>query len=356
MRKTKMKIREVIDFLDSIAPLQTQESYDNSGLLAGDASDNCDSVLLCLDVTEDVVDEAIKSKTGLIISHHPFIFGGLKKVTGKNAGERILIKVIRHGISVYCLHTPFDLSFSGINIALARLLGLKNIRILKPAEAGLKKIVTFVPESHASQVRKAMFDADAGHIGNYDSCSFNINGQGTFRAMDGAKPFVGKKGELHTEKEVRVETIVPFYRVDKVIAAMKKVHPYEEVAYDIYPIENVNHLTGIGAIGETSGKISERNFLLSVRKKLGIKLIKHSAFKGKDVARVAVCGGSGSFLIPDAIKAGADIFVTGDVKYHQFQEAENRIVIADAGHYETEKVFLLIIFYLLAICEKDLNL
>lgn len=340
MIKTSYTVKEITDFLTTIAPLDTQESYDNSGLLTGDPAAPCPSALVCLDVTVKVVDEAIRNKIPLIISHHPFIFVGLKKVTGKTEAERILIKAIRNGIAIFSLHTPFDAAPGGINHMLAEYIGLENIRILKPGEGQLKKIVTFVPESHAAKVQAAMFAHGAGHIGNYDSCSYNLKGEGTFRALEGSNPFVGEKGKVHREKEIRVETIVPFYRTDKVITAMKKAHPYEEVAYDIYPLDNSNPRCGMGAVGELPESMEEKEFLLWLKERLNPGCVRYSPLCSKPVTKVAVCGGSGSFLVQDAIRAGAQVFVTGDVKFHQFQDAANRIVIADAGHFETEKVFL----------------
>lgn len=340
MKKSILKLKELTDYLEQIAPLSTQESYDNSGLLAGSPLQDCSSALVCLDVTESVVDEAIKTNAQLIISHHPFIFGGLKKVTGKTEAERILMKVIRHNLAVYALHTPFDASSAGISVNLARVLGLQNIRILQPASAQLKKIVVFVPATYADTVRQAMFSAGAGHIGNYDSCSYNLNGEGSFRALEGSKPFVGKKGKIHFEKEVRIETIVPYFRTDAVIAAMKKVHPYEEVAFDVYPLDNPNPMVGFGAIGELTMETGEISCLKRIKKALDGQVLRHSELRGRPVKRIAVCGGSGAFLIGEAMKAGADFFVTADLKYHQFQETIGRMVVVDAGHFETEKVFL----------------
>jgi len=340
MIKTSHTVKDITDFLTTIAPLETQESYDNSGLLAGNPSAPCHAALVCLDVAEKVVDEAVRNKIPLIISHHPFIFGGLKKITGKTAAEKILIKAIKNDIAVFSLHTPFDAAPGGISFSLAGFIGLGNIKILKPGEGQLKKIVTFVPLSHAEKVRAAMFAGGAGHIGNYDSCSYNLDGEGTFRALEGSNPFVGERGKVHREKEIRVETIVPFYRTDEVIAAMKNAHPYEEVAYDVYPVENVNPLCGMGAVGELPDPMEESEFLLWLRERLGAGGIRYSPLTGKPVNKVAVCGGSGSFLLPDAIRAGAQVLVTGDVKFHQFQEAANRILMVDAGHFETEKVFL----------------
>lgn len=335
-----MEIRKIIRLIEQNSPPKLQESYDNTGLLTGNADQEASEALLCLDLTEKVIDEALRLKINFIISHHPFIFGGIKKVNGKNETERILIKAIKNDIAIYALHTSYDQTDPGINTALAKLLGLKNIRILSPAEHQLKKVVTFVPIASADKVREAMFLAGAGHIGNYDACSFNTGGQGTFRALDGAKPFVGKKGKLHTEEELKIETIVAEYNVNKVIDALIKSHPYEEVAYDVYSLDNVNKTVGYGAFGNLSEKMKEVDFLAFVKEKLQCKSIRHSPLLNKSVSTIALCGGSGSFLIRKAIEAKADIYITADIKYHQFFETDNKIVIADAGHYETEKIFL----------------
>ncbi|KJF44686.1 Nif3-like dinuclear metal center hexameric protein [Draconibacterium sediminis] len=332
-----MKIKDITNFLEDLAPLKLQESYDNAGLILGDKNAEVLAALVTLDVTEAIVDEAIKRKAGLIIAHHPIVFSGLKKITGKNYIERTLIKAIKHDVAIYAAHTNLDNVTGGVNGKICEKLGLENCKILQPAGGLLKKLVTFVPVDHANKVREAVFAAGAGQIGNYDSCSFNAHGQGTFRGSDTTNPFVGKKGEQHYENEIRVETIFPDYLQGKVINALVQAHPYEEVAYDIYSLDNKFDQIGAGMIGTLPKEKSETAFLRQLKKTFNTKIIRHTALLDKKVKKIAVCGGSGSFLLNQAIASGADFFVTGDFKYHQFFDAENKIVIADIGHFESEQ-------------------
>jgi len=339
-----MKLKEIISVFEKEAPLAWQESYDNSGLQTGDENTEIKSALLTIDVTEEVVDEAIKKKSNLIICHHPVIFGGIKKLTTKTPVERILRKAIQKDIAIYAAHTNLDNIKNGVNSKICDKLGLTNRKILSPVKNSLKKIVVFVPETHADKVRKAICDAGAGHIGNYDFCSFNVQGTGTFRGSEETNPFVGEKGKIHFEKEIRIETIIPSFLQNSVVNAMKSAHPYEEVAYDIYPIENKNEEIGAGMTGELEKEIETLKFFNFIKKTFGVKSIRHTEITKNKIKKIAVCGGSGSFLIRDAISSGADIFITGDVKYHQFFDAENRIIIADIGHFESER-FTNEIFY-----------
>lgn len=332
-----MKIKEITNYLEDFAPLKLQESYDNAGLILGDKNAEVSAALITLDVTEAIVDEAIERKAGLIIAHHPIVFSGLKKITGKNYVERTLIKAIKHDVAIYAAHTNLDSVTGGVNGKICEKLGLENCKILQPAGGMLKKLVTFVPVDHANKVREAVFAAGAGNIGNYDSCSFNTHGQGTFRGSDTTNPFVGKKGEQHYENEMRVETVFPDYLQGKVINALTKAHPYEEVAYDIYSLDNNFDQIGAGMIGTLPKEKEEKTFLRQLKKTFGLKVIRHTALQEKKVKKIAICGGAGSFLLNQAIAAGADVFVTGDFKYHQFFDAENKIVIADIGHFESEQ-------------------
>ncbi len=332
-----MKIQEILKPLEELAPPFLQESYDNAGLLIGNPQTKVDKVLITLDVTESVLNEAIEKKCGLIIAHHPLIFKGLKSITGKNATERIVEIAIRRDIAIYAIHTNLDNVDGGVNDILCKKLGLKNTRILSPKKEILRKLVTFCPEDHAEKVRKAIFAAGAGHIGEYDSCSFNAPGTGSFRGSDETNPFVGEKGKLHYENEIRIETIYPVYKEQAILNALFKAHPYEEVAYDIYFLGNEFTRVGAGMIGELERETDEITFLKNIKKVTGTGCIKHSHLLGKKIKKVAVCGGSGSFLINDAKRAGADVFITGDVKYHDFFEGENKMVIADIGHYESEQ-------------------
>ena len=339
-----MKINEIIQSFDEFAPIAIQEDFDNSGLAVGNIESDISGILLTIDVTEEVVDEAIQHNCNLIIAHHPIIFGKLKKITGNDYVERSIIKAIKNDISIYCAHTNFDQVSNGVSAKMCEKLGLENLKILAPKKEALKKIVVFVPAAQADLVRNAMFAAGAGHIGNYDSCSYNLEGKGSFRAGDNTNPYVGKKGEIHFEDEVRIETIFPAYLQNWIVKAMIEAHPYEEVAYDIYKLENEWSNTGLGMIGNLKSEMSEEDFMHLLKQKFGCKLIKHSEFLGKPIKKVAVCGGSGAFLINTAKSSRAQIYVSGDIKYHDYFMAEKKIIIADIGHFESEQ-FTKEIFY-----------
>ena len=333
----KTKIIDILNYFEEIAPFSLQESYDNSGLQIGNPKDEITSVLITLDVTEKIVDEAIKKEANLIISHHPLIFKSIKTITGENFIERIIIKAIQNKISIIAVHTNIDNISEGVNKQLCKKLNLKNCKILSPISNELKKFVTFVPKEYIEQVQKAIFEAGAGHIGEYDMCSFNTKGHGTFRANNNANPFVGKKNNLHIEQEIRLETIFPKYLTHKIIEALLKAHPYEEVAYDIYPIDNQFNMVGSGMLGELEKSVSEKDFLEKLKIELDLKIIKHTKLLNKKIKKVAFCGGSGSFLLKNAIKKKADIFISADFSYHNFFDADNKLIIADIGHYESEK-------------------
>lgn len=332
-----VKLSEITNFLETIYPLYLQESWDNSGLLIGHYENEIKKALVTLDVTKEVLEEAISKNCELIISHHPVIFKEIKSITGKNATERIVENAIKNNISVYTIHTNLDNSYAGINAILCEKLGLSKIKNLVPKRDMLRKLVTFCPVNDAEKVRKAIFEAGAGHIGNYDSCSFNAPGTGTFRGSEDTNPFVGERGKLHFENEMRIETIYPAYLENNIIKALLDAHPYEEVAYDLYSLGNEFSKAGPGMIGELIKEENVPDFLNRLKKIFGTGFIRHSVLNGKLVKKVAVCGGSGSFLISAAKKAGADFLVTSDVKYHDFFEADNKIVIADVGHYESER-------------------
>jgi len=332
-----MKIKDIISVMESMAPLPLQEDYDNAGLATGCPDEEASGCLVCLDINERVIDEAIEKGCNLVISHHPVIFKGIKRLTGQSMTERIITMAIRKNIAIYSIHTNLDNIAGGVNRMLCEKLGLTNLSILRKTAGILNKLVTFCPPDHAGNVRQALFDAGAGHIGEYDQCSFNAEGLGSFRAGDKADPFVGKIGEIHFEKEVRIETIFPAYLKNSVINAILQSHPYEEVAYDVYRLENEFDRVGAGMTGELFPELSEEAFLQKVKDPLGVQVIRHSALLGKKIGRVAVCGGSGSFLIPDAIKHKAEAFISADIKYHQFFDADGKIVIIDGGHFETEQ-------------------
>lgn len=332
-----MEIQNLIACLEMIAPLSLQEDYDNSGLLIGNKNKAIEKALIALDITEETLSEAIENQCGLIISHHPLIFKGIKKLTGKNMVERIVIRAIQNDIAIYAIHTNLDNVQRGVNAMLGDKLGLTDLKILSSKDSGLKKLVTFCPTEHVETVRDAIFKAGAGHIGKYDCCSYTVSGEGSFRALEGANPFVGKQGEIHFEKEIRIETIVPSHVLSQVVTAMTNAHPYEEVAYDIYQLDNKDTSTGAGMIGVLQHEMTAKEFLQKVKETLGSPAIRHSYLVEKLVKKVAICGGSGSFLIDEAYRAGADIFITGDLKYHDFFEYKNEMTVADAGHFETEQ-------------------
>ncbi len=330
-------VKQITTFLETIAPLALQESYDNAGLIIGDENIEVKGVLICLDSTEDVIEEALKHGCNLIIAHHPIVFSGLKKLNGKNYVERTVIKAIKNNVAIYAAHTNLDNVLEGVNAKICERLGLKNCTILSPMKNLLKKLVTFCPVDHAEKVRTALFDAGSGQIGNYDECSFNAEGTGTFRAGEGTSPFVGEKGKQHHEKEIRIETIFESYLETKIIRALLETHPYEEVAYDIYSLDNSYRETGSGMIGELEAPMEEIAFLALLKSTMKTGCVRYTKLTGKKITRVAVCGGSGSFLLNDAIRQGAQVFVTSDFKYHQFFDADGKIVIADIGHYESEQ-------------------
>ncbi len=330
-------INQVIEKLEDFAPPELQESYDNSGLITGDRSQEITGIMICLDCTEEVVDEAIEKNCNLIISHHPILFSGIKSLTGKNYVERTIIKAIKNDIAIYASHTNLDSVEGGVNSKIAEKLSLKNVKVLSPVKDSLRKLVTFCPVKHAEEVRKAIFNAGAGHIGNYDHCSFNVSGTGTFRGDENSDPFVGKKNEDHSEQEERIETIYPKHLEKNILKALLDAHPYEEVAYDLYPLQNQNTRIGIGMVGELEKETGLDNFLQNLKRTFNTGSIRHTRDLGNSVKKVALCGGSGSFLIPNAIASGADIFVTADLKYHQFFDADNKIILADIGHFESEQ-------------------
>jgi dinuclear metal center YbgI/SA1388 family protein len=332
-----MILKTLTDCIEEKAPLSLQESYDNSGLIIGSHDMEIHKALVTMDVTEKVMKEAIKKGCKLIISHHPLIFGNIKKINSKNVTEKLIISAIKNDIAIYAAHTNFDNISHGVNEILGKKLGLSNLKILQPKENLLKKLITFCPVKHVTKVQAALFSAGAGHIGNYDCCSYNTSGEGTFRALENANPFVGKPHEIHHEKEVKIEVIFPAYKQSSLIHALISAHPYEEVAYDIFPLHNSFNQVGSGMMGYVEKPKTEKEFLDHLKKSLDIKAIRHSPLLNKKIKTVAFCGGSGSFLIKEALAANVDAFITADLKYHNFFEPENRFLLADIGHYESEQ-------------------
>ena len=332
-----MTIAEIITPIEKFAPLAYQESYDNCGLLTGNSNWECCGVLCTLDVTEAVVLEAKEKGCNLIVAHHPIVFSGLKKITGKNNVEQTVIAAIKNDIAIYSIHTNLDNVFAGVNNKIADKLGLINRKILVPKQNLLSKLFVFVPENAAEKVKEAIFDAGAGHISNYSECSFLTNGIGTFKGNENSNPTIGKPLERSTINEIKIEVILPNYLQHFVVAKMIEAHPYEEVAYDIVSLNNTYQNVGSGIIGDLEFGIGEIDFLNLLKKQFGLKVIKHTKLLNKPIKKVALCGGSGSFLIKNAIAAKVDIYITSDVKYHEFFDAENEIVIADIGHWESEQ-------------------
>jgi dinuclear metal center YbgI/SA1388 family protein len=332
-----MKIKEIVSFLELQAHLSLQEQYDNAGLITGDNGWNCTGILCSLDATEEVVKEAIAKKCNLIVAHHPIIFSGLKKINGKNYVEKTIITAIKNDIAIYAIHTNLDNVLHGVSGRMAEMLGLKDISILAQKDGILRKLFTFIPLNNAELIRNAIFAAGGGHIGNYSECSFNVEGTGTYKAGAGANPYVGEIGLQHNEKEIKIEVIFPAFLEKEIIAAMKAAHPYEEVAYDVVSLANSHQDFGSGVIGELLHEVDEVEFLTRLKEVFRVPVVRHTALLGKPIKRVAVCGGAGSFLISKALTAGVDAYVTSEIKYHEFFDANSRMLIADIGHYESEQ-------------------
>ena len=332
-----MKIKEITSYLESIAPLSYQESYDNSGLIVGNPNDEVNKALISLDCTEEIVDEAIAKGCDIIISHHPIVFKGLKRFNNANYVERTVIKAIKNNIALYAIHTNLDNVLGGVSSKIAQKLELVNHAILNPKSGLLKKLVVYVPRSNVEEVRQALFDAGAGSIGDYDQCSYNTAGYGTFRPLEGANPTIGEVSSQERVEETKIEVIYPVNIERKVIVSMLAAHPYEEVAYHTITLDNKLQYVGSGVIGNLEEPLDPQEFLVNLKEKLNLNVIRHTKFLDKKISRVAVCGGAGGFLLNEAKRSGADIFITADYKYHEFFDAEDDIIIADIGHYESEQ-------------------
>lgn len=332
-----MKIREIITILEEMAPLAYAEDFDNVGLLVGNEDENATGILVCHDALESVVDEAIAKKCNLIVCFHPIIFSGMKKITGKNYVERAVLKAIKNDIAIYAVHTALDNHKNGVNKIFCDALGLVNTKILIPKSNFIQKLITYTIPENAEQVRNALFEAGAGKIGNYEDCSFNSQGIGTYMGNENSNPEIGERFEFVEAKEIKIEVTFEKHLQSKILRALFKNHVYEEVAYEIYDLQNQHQNIGLGMVGELEKPISEDEFLSFVKSKMHCGGIRHSSLLSKSIKKVAVLGGSGSFAIKNAIQAGADVFLTADLKYHNFYEAENKILIADIGHYESER-------------------
>ncbi len=332
-----MKIEDIINTLERIAPLSYQENYDNAGLITGHKNTECTGIICALDATEVVITEAAKQGCNLVVAHHPIIFNGLKKINGKNYVEKAVIASIKNEVAIYATHTNLDNVASGVNKQIEDKLGLINCRILVPKQRALMKLYTFAPINYGEKIRCAIFNAGGGEIGNYSECSFNAEGTGTFKGDIGTTPFVGEPGMRHEEKEIKIEVIFPAYLKSNILSAMIKAHPYEEVAFDVINLANEFQNVGSGLIGELPEEIDEEKFLQKIKEAFKLSVIRHTNLLGKPVNKIALCGGAGSFLIDNAIEAGADFFITSDIKYYEFFDSNNKLVIADIGHWESEQ-------------------
>ncbi|WP_298881053.1 Nif3-like dinuclear metal center hexameric protein [uncultured Polaribacter sp.] len=332
-----MIIKDVTNYLEKLAPLNYAEDFDNVGLLVGNYNTTVTGILVTLDTLEETIDEAIANKCNLIISFHPIIFGGLKKLNGNSYVERVVLKAIKNDIAIYATHTALDNSKNGVSAKMCEVLGLENNKILIPKKGIIKKLTTYVPLTNADELRAALFSANAGNIGNYDNCSFNTDGIGTYKGNEDSNPTLGEKGKNHSEKETKISVIFESKNEASILKALQKNHPYEEVAYEIVTTENVHQNIGMGMIGELPTAMNEKEFLLYLKKTMKTDCVRHSNFINKKIKKVAVLGGSGSFAISNAKRAGADAYVSADFKYHEFFKAENKILLADIGHYESEQ-------------------
>ena len=329
-------IKAVTDYLEQLAPRAFQESYDNAGLLCGDSKSPVKGILITLDCIEEVVEEAIQTGCNLIVAHHPIIFKGLKRITGGNYIERTILKAIKNDVAIYAIHTNLDNVHTGVNRKISEKIGLQNLSILVPKRDTLGKLVTFVPHEHKAQVLEGLYRAGAGQIGNYKDCSFSINGTGSFTPNENAAPFIGQSQQAETVEESRIEVIFPLHLERQLMSALRQSHPYEEVAYYLSTLTNSNQEVGAGMIGELPEAQEPFDFLRGLKTKMNLQVIRHTAAVPRKIKKVAVCGGAGSFLLPNALAAGADAFVSADFKYHEFFDAEGKLIVADIGHYESE--------------------
>lgn len=332
-----MKVKEIQDILEKMAPPALQESYDNCGLIIGNPDEECTGIIVCLDVTEAVINEATEKNCNLVVAHHPIIFKGLKKINGKNYVERTVLAAIRSQVNIYAIHTNLDNIIEGVSGEFARRLGLVNCRVLEPKAGNLVKLCTYVPTTHSQKLKDALFAAGAGNIGSYSECSFTVTGTGTYKPGEGTDPFLGKIGERHSETEDRVEVIFPEWKERGILKALKENHPYEEVAYELLALKNTFPETGLGIVGDLENPMEPNDFLRMVSDRFGLKVIRHSPICVEKIKEVALCGGSGSSFIGAAIASGAEIYLTGDIKYHEFFDAEDKLILADIGHYESEQ-------------------
>ncbi|MDT7832892.1 Nif3-like dinuclear metal center hexameric protein [Flavobacteriaceae bacterium S356] len=332
-----MTIREVANYIEEIAPLAYAEDFDNVGLLVGNYSTKVNGILVTLDTLEETIDEAIAKDCNLIVSFHPIIFSGLKKLNGSNYVERIILKAIQNNIAIYATHTALDNSKQGVSAKMCEVLGLQNPQILVPKKRIIHKLTVQVPGGNVEELKRNLFAVGAGNIGNYDSCSFSSEGISTHRGNEDSNPAVGEKGRLFTGKEVELSITYDSKNEQAILKTLQESHPYEEIAYDVVITENVHQNIGMGMVGELSVPMAEKDFLLFVKETMKTDCIRHSDSIGRNIKKVAVLGGSGSFAISNAISCGADAYISADFKYHDFFKAEGKILLTDVGHYESEQ-------------------
>ncbi len=332
-----MQIKDVTSYIEQLAPLSYAEDFDNVGLLIGNYNTEVNGVLVTLDTLEETVDEAIAKNCNLIVSFHPIIFSGLKKFNGNNYVERVVLKAIQNNIAIYATHTALDNVNNGVSAKMCEVLGLQNCKTLIPKKGIIKKLTTYAPFTEANNLRAKLFESGAGNIGNYENCSFNVEGKGSFKGNEDSNPLVGQKGELRFEEETCISVTFNSFLEGKILNALFKNHPYEEVAYEIITLDNSNQNVGMGMIGELPSEMKEKSFLQFVKKTFKTDCVRHSELLNKSVKKVAVLGGSGSFAIKNAIREKADAYISADFKYHEFFKAEKRILLADVGHYESEQ-------------------
>jgi len=332
-----MNIKEITNYLEELAPLAYAEDFDNVGLLIGNSNTEVTGILVSLDTLEITVDEAIEKKCNLIVSFHPIVFKGLKKFNGSSYVERVVIKAIQNNIAIYAMHTALDNSVQGVSAKMCAIIGLRKNKVLIPQSGNIKKLTTYVPLKNAKSLRLALFNAGAGNIGNYDQCSFNVEGVGTYRGNEASNPTIGEKGTIHLEPETKISIIFEKHKEKRILKALFEQHPYEEVAYEVFTLDNLHQNIGMGMLGELENPMDTLEFLQKIKKSFHLKALRHSALSKKKIQRIAVLGGSGSFAIGAAKKANADMYLTADLKYHDFYQAENEIILVDIGHYESEQ-------------------
>lgn len=359
-----MKLKSLIKQIEKKYPLNLAYDWDNVGLLVGDYENEVKKIMVVLEANEEVVNEAIEKEIDLIITHHPFIFSKMKKVTTQDLKGKLIHKLIKNNISIYSMHTNFDIAFDGLNDYFVELLNLKDAKILEKTNSEvLYKLAVYVPKTHLDKVRSALGNADAGHLGNYKECSFSIEGEGRFKPCEGANPYIGEEGALESVNEVKIETIVPQKILGGVINAMIKSHPYEEVAYDLYKLENKGESVGLGRYGKLEEKMTFKDLGMILKEKLNIKHLRVVGNLEDEISKVAIVTGSGADMVKKAFKSGCDVLITGDMKYHDAQDTlDMGMKVIDCGHFDTEKVFADIMFkYLdenfdIDIIKSDVNL